>query len=372
MRSIRICNNKFLPMLAFAIFTLLGCQPRNKAIDSPQQSEQPLAPQPSSEQASGQKAKSSDSTQSVIVVSDDDAVLPQPITGAYLYCSDDHNPTSMQDPRDYSVRCALLEKDSHVPAPVYELGYTVSWSLLGIEESLLSKASGQELREHRQWHYELNFPAISQAEINQLKLLATFGLQLQNDSGMVAQASTPIRSNAYSWVALNGGTIPANGILAGTEQQAAVPLFICRLHYEGGIYPGKLRDHYADPANSICYTTVDGTSLESQASDPAVNQYANDVLLLDDPQLAERIRWLPASNGTIPFGAFAGGIDAQGRILYLCRNLEGGAAGDSAVPDNDPNGEWTPGYIRAGDNVCRHEFFGSKALSTYEVLSIGF
>ncbi len=360
--------------LCLSSFIWLGCQPQKKLIDSPEE----RAPLPTQQEGEANPQSvpepSSEAVEGEIESHDDAASLPQPISGAYLYCSDDHNGLSLQDPRSHSIRCALQQKDAQVPVPLYSLDYQLAWQLEGLEPDLMNQAIYHPMPQHKQWHYEISFRSLKQIEINSLRSLATVTLSLQkvDSRSVIAEATSMIRSHAYAWVPLNGGTLPANRIKAGTEQQGAVELSLCRIHYQGGIFPGKLRNHFADPAKSICYTAVDELTLESQERDPNVNVYRNDVLLLEDPNLAARVQWRAASNGELPPGAFEGGKDPSGQAIYICRNREGRAAGDSAVASNDPNGEWTPGYLKAGESVCRHEFYGSATSTQYEVLVIAF
>ena len=96
--------------------------------------------------------------------------------------------------------------------------------------------------------------------------------------------------------------------------------------------------------------------------------YTNDVLLVNGSTAAESFTWVPSVNGTFPANSFVTGRHPNGELLYSCRALENGPSQDPNFPDNDPNGEFIPGYIGAGTQGCHYEFYGEKISQNYEVL----
>lgn len=104
-------------------------------------------------------------------------------------------------------------------------------------------------------------------------------------------------SVSYSWVAASNGQVPRGAFAAGSEKGR--PLYLCHARYNNGIHPGKVVD-------KDCHISWGGKEV-------LIRSY--EVLTAPRPV---RLKWVAASNGQVPQGAFRGGYE-KNRPLYVCR-----------------------------------------------------
>lgn len=128
--------------------------------------------------------------------------------------------------------------------------------------------------------------------------------------------------------------MPPNAMVAGKDRNAQ-PLYVCRVQYEGGVYPGVL----AGPAEAC--------SIPYSGKEYRIANY--EILTGKD------YSWAPAYNGEVPFDALVAGIEPKGTAVYICRG--------------EVNSEWCPGKISQADGGCRVTHAGKELTALwYEVL----
>jgi DM9 repeat len=152
-------------------------------------------------------------------------------------------------------------------------------------------------------------------------------------------------ANAWNWVPWgieHGGTLPPNSFIGGSETVLnsggrVRQLYICQIE-DGlkGVHPGKVVEGY-------CNIGYDSKELKYGAY-----RVLTDV----DPT---KVKWIPASNGNVPAGAFEGGQEPR-RVLYICRGSYKNGVNPGKVVDNACNIPWGG---------------GEPHLQNYEVLVIG-
>ncbi|MBD2740980.1 DUF3421 domain-containing protein [Coleofasciculus sp. FACHB-1120] len=128
-----------------------------------------------------------------------------------------------------------------------------------------------------------------------LSFLPVIGL-LTLSSAILAQ-NRPSSEGALNWVGASNGEIPANAMVGGSEPGRR--LYICRAEYNGGVHLGKV-------VAENCNFGWGGKEILSPFYE-----------VLTAPQ-SLRIVWIAASNGRVPVGAIAGGIEAD-RDQFICR-----------------------------------------------------
>lgn len=150
-------------------------------------------------------------------------------------------------------------------------------------------------------------------------------------------------SGDFEWVpttATMANTLTGRAVAGGHEGWDGSPLWVIRSWYNGELIPGKLSVRH----NSASIVN-DGKEIPVQ----------NIEVLCAKP---EELRWVPASNGSVPPGAIPGGRTATsngGETLYIGR-----ARYQLSV---------TPGKVHPSRNYCYIAFAGNEvAHKTYDVL----
>ncbi len=149
--------------------------------------------------------------------------------------------------------------------------------------------------------------------------------------GATATVTTPAKADAgLHWVAARGGEVPGGAIIGGWEPGRT--LYVCRGWYRGGMHPGKI-------VGSNCNIGWGGDEV-------LLDPY--EVLVGDNGA----VRWVDASYGGVPAGAFSGGWEPGRPNLYVCRAYHEG---------------WQPGKL-VGQN-CNIGYGGDELLyAHYQVL----
>lgn len=136
------------------------------------------------------------------------------------------------------------------------------------------------------------------------------------------------------WMKAQEGQMPPNAIIVGKSRNGQ-PLYVCRVQYEGGVYPG----------------TLTGTSRNCTISHKG-KEYSFSIY---EVLAGSGYRWALVYNGEIPFDALPAGREQQGNILYICRG--------------EINSEWRPGNIRQTYGGCHVPDTGKELTALwYEVL----
>lgn len=120
-------------------------------------------------------------------------------------------------------------------------------------------------------------------------------LLLASSSAILAQNNSG--SEALNWVGASNGDIPPNAVVGGSESGRR--LYICRAEYNGGVHPGKV-------VGNNCNFGWGGEEILAPFYE-----------VLTAPRNV-RIVWIEASNGRVPAGAIAGGIEAN-EDRFICR-----------------------------------------------------
>jgi hypothetical protein len=222
--------------------------------------------------------------------------------------------------------------------------------------------SSTELAASPEWHVSYSIKANDAAVLAAQLGMIQFALNAQDAAGARFKASRALQSPFLQWTFLNGNTVPNEAAPGGTWQGTAAILYLCRIHADNEILPGKLLRHYNDPSKSVCYSVTAAVSaVQSQSEDAQTLLVPNEVLLISQGTFDDYFEWVPATNGQYPANAFVTGRDAQGRPLYSCRGIQN----DGALPADQ-----TPGVLRLGSTGCVHEFQVAAQLRTsYQVLT---
>ncbi|WP_141735113.1 DM9 repeat-containing protein [Oligoflexus tunisiensis] len=283
-------------------------------------------------------------------------IPPGNISGSYLICMEMKSPTTAAP--ESTVNCALRDQKTNNKIALKTQYSSVQWSYeysgSGSLNILLS-----ELLTSPEWHVTIALKAASLEEVQAQRNAVKFLLTVQDSAGVQHQEASPVSMGALRWLALDGGRIPANAAVGGTEHDGADSLFLCRLYNNGDIIPGKMIVHYNDSSKSICYATTNNGALTSHSDDARTLIYRSDVLVITQGSFDEYFEWLPASNGLKPAQAIISGVDPLGNPLYACRGLQA----DDAVD------EQTPGVLRPGAAGCSHEYYGVNITANYQVLA---
>jgi len=303
----------------------------------------------------------------VVVSGSESVVIPTPITGAYLSCVHEERENAADPSNQDEVFCSVRNLDTRNLVDIYNLNVGVLWSFQGLENIRL-KVETELLTNHLQHHVRYIFRNLTVNEKNELYSESEFVVEFKQTDLLLAKAKTKTKGLGYKWLRLDGGSLPAGGFAAGTEQMALRTLYLCRIYVGTGLYPGKLIEHYNDPNKSACFAVAADIAIESQSTDASALLYSNDILILPDERELTKFRWIAAKNGQIPTDAFAAGYTQDGSPLYVCRNREFGPPTSQNEAPNDPNGELTPGHISGGMAVCTHEYWGVSTSNIYEVL----
>lgn len=151
------------------------------------------------------------------------------------------------------------------------------------------------------------------------------------------------------WVDASNGAIPNEAIYGGNEEGGpgqATNLYVCRAPYNGGIFPGKIRQAFRS-----CHITFDGLEINATKYQVLVNL----------PTSWVDMRWVAARGGAVPEGAYVAGKDSppNDEGLYICR-----------APYN---GGIHPGKLKPSNKGCNIGWGGKEIMvDNYEVIWKGF
>ncbi|XP_068625620.1 uncharacterized protein [Battus philenor] len=144
----------------------------------------------------------------------------------------------------------------------------------------------------------------------------------------------------FDWVpttATTSGHLAGKAVLGGHEGWDGSPLWVIRAWHNGELIPGKLSVRHCSAT-----VTYDGKEVPVQNIEVLCAR-------------ADQLRWVPASNGSVPPGAVAGGRAAAGEPLYVGR-----ARHQLSV---------TPGKVHASHACCYIGFGGAEVVhKMYDVL----
>jgi hypothetical protein len=281
---------------------------------------------------------------------------PANISGTYLICSEMKSAT-MTSPESV-VNCALRDQKTNNKVNI-EAGYgSRIWSYQAMDGNSLV-VSMVELPQSLEWHIAVTLKAGSLGDLQAQQNSVRFFVSVTNSAGMKFQETAAISSSFVRWLSLNGGTVPTNAAIGGTEDQGRDTLYLCRAYYNGEVIPGKLSVHHRDSSKSVCYTTHDNDKVQTQSDDGQTMLHATDVMVITEGVFDDYFEWVPATNGLKPAHAIVTGKDALGNPLYTCRNVQ---------VDQDV-AEQTPGVLRPGSASCHHEFYGFESNTSYQVLA---
>jgi len=139
------------------------------------------------------------------------------------------------------------------------------------------------------------------------------------------------------WEKASGGNIPHRAVAGGVDEGGET-IYVARAKQEGDWIPGKLV-----PSHGTCYVSHAGKEHGHKSYQVLVNKSDADTA------------WLPASNGEVPSGAFQGGQDESGEMLYIGRAHH--------------EGTLTIGKVHRSHGVCYVPYGGDEhAHNDYEVL----
>ena len=113
--------------------------------------------------------------------------------------------------------------------------------------------------------------------------------------------------NPTGWVKFEG-SLPENALIGGHEADGR-PLYIARACIGGGIHPGKFGHHFDGTARI-------GYGMEEQVA------AVFDVFVVSPK---ERYEWVECHLNKVPQGAVVGGKEADGKELFVARDLLDGS-----------------------------------------------
>ncbi|SMF25625.1 DM9 repeat-containing protein [Pseudobacteriovorax antillogorgiicola] len=313
--------------------------------------------------AEPQEASRLDSSGKTIDVAQEEAVVvPQSVTGAYLYCVEQ----DLAESSEFKVLCALRDDESHKTIDLSDNDINVRWTVDGLQAPWEAKLVSRALPEEPLWHIQHSFEMLDEGEKPLIRQNARFGIDIISGPVQLETDSVVVVRNPLTWSLLDGDVAPpTNTFTGGSEIMEEVILGVCRIYTPRGIIPGKLvHMEYFGRTGSDCYSSSPGDTTRAGTGSSNVAE----VLTWPSTQVRDQFSWIDASDGAIPKNAVIGGQSENGRLIYLCRNLQLPIP-EAADRPNFPDGEPTPGYIISGESSCRHEFFGDEHLSqTYQVL----
>ncbi len=166
---------------------------------------------------------------------------------------------------------------------------------------------------------------------NRITIFAVFAVALT-----VFFSATAAAKAKWEWVTASGGNVP-EGAVVGGEESSGQKLYICRGHYRDGTHPGKI-------VGANCNFGWGGKEISLPNYEVLVGTAG---------------RWMAASGGNVPEGAIAGGVEATGQKLIICRGRhEGGIHPGKIVGPNCNIGWGGKEILLRGYDVL----LGSKAL----------
>ena len=136
------------------------------------------------------------------------------------------------------------------------------------------------------------------------------------------------------WVLVSDNKTPESAMQAGSEADGT-PLYIARIHYEGGIHIGKARANAKD----------------------AFIPYGGSELVISPYEIyIGKGRWVEVSGGRFPARAIAGGNENDGSALFIARAYMGGS--------------WHIGKVRSNATEAFIPYGGREEIVTkFQVLS---
>jgi hypothetical protein len=287
---------------------------------------------------------------------DEKVVPPGNISGSYLICMETQPPTTAKP--ESKINCALRDQETNnkvaLQSQYTSIGWSYEYSGTGSLNILLST-----LITSPDWHVSIVLKASTLQEVQAQRNAVKFLVKVKDSAGVERQEAASVSMASLRWLALDGGRIPANAVVGGTEHDGGDNLYLCRLYDNGDIIPGKMIVHYNDANKSICYATNNNGPLTSQSDDARTMIYRSDVLVITQGGFDDYFEWVPSSNGLKPARAMVAGLDPQGNPLYSCRGLQ----------EADAVAEQTPGVLRPGAAGCSHEYYTANIRTDYQVLA---
>ena len=302
------------------------------------------------------------------------ANMPQVVSGAYLSCDRSFN-SEDRDIDHYVIQCGLRDQQSNILLEKGQRSEAEIWQVLGLPASLLQKLAIQVDPSNNFWQAVFLFSDLGPAEVSQIKEQAIIDLQLNNGQNFQSNSQDPSFSLGVQWQHLDGDTPPDHTLVAGSEISGTVDLHLCRIYVNGHLLPGKLLDEadFSDTGGS-CFSVSNGNSVLATFD----SNLPFDGLVVPnggnrpDTSLTN-LTWVAVGDDPaqpLPPSMYPSGYLADGRLLYSCRALQAGPAPAGEQGANDDDGEMTPGYLIAGERICRYEYFGEKLADKFEILTI--
>lgn len=278
---------------------------------------------------------------------------PQQITGSYLVCLDQNS--REQNSQEKTTLCALRDEKTQNNVDMEASFASYSWKFL---TSHGASAQVTVLPAGSAFHAEYKIKSAT----GSLETSASdfrFVLDVVTRSGQMQTAQTENLNLTISWVSSNGAVAPSTAIVSGSEGGFARNNYLCRLHLEGIIVPGKLISREVGEF-SICYAAYAGELIMGNNPSNGSLAYLSDILVTDSRSGDQNnLLWIRADGQQNPNLRFVGGWGEMGQPLFTCR---------SANP-RDAAFEPTAGYLNDSGNLCIFELGGPQATPTFEVLS---
>jgi len=297
-------------------------------------------------------------------------ILPSATFGSKLHCEYNEDPQNLASSR---ILCALQSQEYPLKIPLQRIAepMAIKWGY-NIGDSMAQSVLVIDIRKDLsdplwQVEYQLTKNVPEAFDYQSIVL----GLELYyGEQHLVFQTQAIAKKARSSWLPFNGGRVPDEAIVAGSMGRGSTTLYLCRLHYENQVLPGKLLvpENLADP--SVCSSFLGAQNILSELAQNMALNYPSDVLVINgsETQFDNVFAWVRAANGIIPQQAVVAGYTALGENLYICRGMEAGPPPNPADAGNNPAGEPTPGYIFEGRSNCTYEYYGVRSQAIYEVL----
>ena len=111
------------------------------------------------------------------------------------------------------------------------------------------------------------------------------------------------------WVRAEHGQVPLDAVHGGHVGSGEV-LFVGRANHLGNLLPGKVH-----PSHKCCYIAYGGKE----------HKHSNYEVLIN-PSNQERLKWVPAQEGSVPTGAIAAGSTGgrDGETIFVGRTTHSG------------------------------------------------
>lgn len=148
----------------------------------------------------------------------------------------------------------------------------------------------------------------------------------------------PMIDEVDPWIGTSGGTIPDNALEAGRESDGR-PLYIARVHHEGGVHPGKAGAH------------LKGAHIGWGGQEITVPKY-------EELMNVRGLDWHPTTGGDVPEHAVVVGNESNGEALYAVRAWHADGLHIGKIRDG-----WSAASIAFGGQEIQ--------VSNYKVLVLG-